>query len=118
MCKKAVIRVLEIVGGPICVAAEDGQIIYDRIAPLIRDGQKVMLSFQGVEILIPAFLNVAVSRLYSEFTEEQIRESLLICDISSRDLNLLTYAMNSSKAYFENREAYDRAWKEVVGDEE
>lgn len=118
MCKEAVIRVFEIVGGPICVAAADGQIIYDRIAPLIRKGQKVILSFEGVEILIPAFLNAAIGRLYSDFTEKQIWETLSICDISSEHLNFVTYAMNNSRAYFENREAYDRAWKEVVGDEE
>jgi hypothetical protein len=45
MPDEIVVRVFDIVGGPVCVSAEDGQTVHERIAPLLRDGHKAALSF-------------------------------------------------------------------------
>lgn len=49
------IRVVDLVG-PICVSTDDGQRIYDTIAPLLRTGRPVALSFAGITTVIAAFL--------------------------------------------------------------
>lgn len=118
MSKEIILRVFDIVGGPICVSTDDGQAVYDKIQPMIRGGQKVVLSFDQVEILVPAFLSSAVGRLYGEFTEEQIRETLIVRDMPSDDVAILEFAMKHAKAYFENPEAYSRACKEEMDEED
>ncbi|MBI4682688.1 MAG: STAS-like domain-containing protein [Nitrospirae bacterium] len=118
MNNEIIVRVYDIVGGPLCVSADDGQKVYDKIAPLLRDGQKVALSFFQVKTMISAFLNAAVGQLYSEFTEDQIRERILVKDIDPEDLELLKRVVDNAKVYFRNREKFDEAWKEEVGDEE
>jgi hypothetical protein len=118
MSKEAIIRVFEIVGGSLCVSSEDGQIIHDKIAHLIREGHKVVVSFDRVETLISAFLNAAIGQLYGEFTEEQIRSSLSVRDMAPEDMALLKRVVDNAKAYFKNRSSFDQAWKEEVGDEE
>ena len=44
MTQPITVRVYDIVGGPFCVAAGDGQRLHDKIAPLLRAGQPIMLS--------------------------------------------------------------------------
>lgn len=118
MSKEAIIRVFEIVGGPLCVSSEDGQVVHDKIAHLIREGHKVVVSFDRVETLISAFLNAAIGQLYGEFTEEQIRSSLSVRDMAPEDMALLKRVVDNAKVYFKNRPSFDQAWKEEVGDEE
>ena len=118
MNTETVISVFDIVGGPLCVSAEDGQLVHDKIAPFIRDHQPIVVSFTGITTLITAFLNVAIGQLYGEFTEEQIRELLTVRGLAPEDIDLLIRSNNNAKNYFKNRQAYDQAWKEEVGDEE
>lgn len=112
------VRVYDIVGGPLCVSAEDGQKVYEKIAPLIEQGHKVVLSFEQVGTMISAFLNAAVGQLYGKFTEEEIRERFTVQDMDQEDLTLLKRVVDNAKVYFKSPQAFDQAWKEEVGDEE
>ena len=112
------VRIFDIVGGPLCVSAEDGQKVYEKIYPLVREGHKVVLSFDQIEIIISSFLNSAIGQLYEKFTEEQIREQLTVRDMDQEDLTLLKRVVENAKAYFRNPKEFDQAWKEEIGDEE
>ncbi len=37
------VRVTDIIGSSLCVSADDGQLVFDKIAPLMRDGKKIIL---------------------------------------------------------------------------
>lgn len=113
-----VVRVYDIVGGPLCVSADDGQKVYDKIAPLLSDGNKVVLSFDKVETMISAFLNAAVGQLYGVLTESKVRELLAVQDMANEDKALLKRVVDNAKVYFSNRKEFDKAWKEETGDEE
>lgn len=112
------VRVFDIVGGPLCVSADDGQRVHDKIAPLLKDGQPVVLSFEQVETLISAFLNAAIGQLYGEFPEERIRELVSVRDMDNEDQAVLKRVVDNAKSYFKAPREFDQAWKEEVGDEE
>lgn len=119
MDEPLIARISSIVGGPLCVSAEDGQRVHDKIAPMLDAGRKVQLSFEGVETMISAFLNAAVGQLYGHMREEQIRELLSVTDMKGEDVALLRRVVQNAKRYFANREKYDTAWKdEVANDQE
>jgi hypothetical protein len=118
MKDEIVVRVYDIVGSPICVSADDGQKVYDKIEPLLRDGHKVALSFDKVGTMISLFLNAAIGQLYGVFPEERIRELLSVQDVSKEDLVLLKRVVDNAKSYFANRKEFDQAWNEEAGDEE
>jgi len=118
MNDKIVARVFDIVGGSLCVSADDGQAVHDKIAPLLREGRNVVLSFERVETIISAFLNAAIGQLYGEFSDERIRELLSVRDMTSEDLSLLKRVVDNAKVYFKHPKQFDQAWKEEVGDEE
>jgi len=118
MSDPVTVRVFDIVGGPLCVSADDGQRVYDKIVPLLGEGKKVALSFEQVETLISAFLNAAIGQLYSKFPEDKIRELLAVCDMDDEDIVVLKRVIENAKAYAKNPKRFDQAWKEEVGDEE
>ena len=118
MSKETFIRVVDIVGGPICASTDDGQKLYDEIAPLVRKGSNVLLSFDQVKHLIPVFFNAAIGKLYEEFPEARIHQSISFHDLPAGWEEFSRHLMDRAKDYFENREAYDRAWKEEMGEED
>ena len=115
MTVPVVIRVFDFTGGPFAVSAEDGQRVRDQIAPLLRGGKPVALSFSGIDTIIAAFLSSAVGQLYGEFPEDHI-QSLLDCrDIQTGDRALLDRVIRNAKAYYANPMAFDDAWQQETG---
>lgn len=112
------IRIRDVLGGPLAVSTEDGQALHDRIAPLLRAGQRVALVFDGMEITTPTFLNAAVGQLYGEFEHGQIRALLSVRDAAPADLALLKRVVENSKGYFANRSACVGAGAVALGDDE
>jgi len=106
------------VGGGLCVSSDDGQLVHDKIAELLRKKHKVTISFENVDTLISAFLNAAIGQLYGEFPEEEIRTYLSVENMVPEDKALLKRVIDNAKIYFENRKNYDAAWKIEVNDEE
>jgi hypothetical protein len=113
------LKIYEIVGGPIWVAAEDGQKVYEKIVAAFRAGRAVQLSFANRGNLITTFLNTAIGQLYKgDYQEDFLRTNLVPVDITDEDKKLFDRVIENSKRFFANRPAYDSAWKEEVGDEE
>ena len=111
------IRIFDIVGG-LCVSSDDGQLVHDKIAELLRKKYKVIISFKDVDTLISAFLNAAIGQLYDEVSEEDIREYLSVENMNPEDMALLKRVIDNAKIYFKNRKQFDEAWKIEVNDEE
>ncbi len=78
----------------------------------------MVLSFEDVEIIISAFLNASVGRLYGEFPEETIRKFLSYEGLQKDDLDMLKRVVDNAKKYFSNPLDYDRAWTEEIGPED
>jgi hypothetical protein len=118
MAEPITIRILDVTGNNLAVSAEDGQMVHDKVAVVLREGRGVRLSFQGIDTVISAFLNAAIGQLYGEFSEETIRELLKIEEMAPEDLVLLKRVVDNAKRYFANRQTFDKAWQEEVGDDE
>ena len=108
-------QVYGIVGSSLCVATEDGQKVFDQIAPILRHGHSVELSFLNVEIMTTAFLNAAIGQLYGQFKEETINSLLIVQDLLPEDEALLALVKKSSKRYFEDPDRYDRDFQDALG---
>jgi len=109
------LSIFEIVGSPLCVASSDGQKVYDRLAPILKEGRKVELSFHNITVLTSAFLNAAVGQLYGEFSEGHIRSLLTVQDMQPDDLSLLKRVVDTAKQYFKDPRKFDQAVREILG---
>ena len=98
----AEISVREVVGSEICVATSDGDRVYKRLAASLKKGQKIDLSFRGVEMLTTAFLSAAVGRLYGKFPQKQVQKLLTAKDMEHDDRLLLSLAVRGAIWYYED----------------
>ncbi len=117
MQKEMVISIFEIVGSPLCVASNDGQKVYERLAAALKDGRSVSLSFHNISTLTSAFLNAAIGQLYGGFSEDQIRSLLKVQDMQPDDIALLKRVVETAKQYFNDPQKFDQAVRDVLGDE-
>jgi hypothetical protein len=117
MATPVMIRIFEVVGSPLCVASDDGLKVYQQIASVLKEGRKAQVSFQNVESLTSAFLNAAIGQLYGEFSEQQIKSSLKVMEMTREDLALLKRVVDTAKVYFKNREEMTKARNEALGDD-
>ena len=112
------LKIFEIVGSEYCVAADDGQKVYDQIALALDKGLKVRISFQNVERLTSAFLNVAIGQLYGKYPEDMLRAHLSAVEIEPDDRALLKRVTDTAKLYFKDPARFDQIRKQVMGDDE
>lgn len=116
--EKIKINVIETAGENCCVAACDGQKIYEKVAAAFSENKKVELSFAGTSDLTPAFLNSAVGQLYGHFSVELIEDNLSFAGISEEDEAILKRIVERAKTYFGHEQSYKKALKEVLEDED
>ena len=64
------------------IDAEEGQQIYDLILKAFLDSKKVILSFDSMEVLSDEFLQSAVGQLYKNYSHAEIKENMVIENIS------------------------------------
>jgi len=112
------IRVFDIVGGPRGIDAADGQKVYEEVLAALKDGRKVRLSFDGIRMVITAFLNESVGKLYGALAAEQIDELLEIVDLLPPFQTSLEKSVEWSKAYYADPERMERALREDLDDAE
>lgn len=118
MMRPVTVLVYDLVGGPLCVSADDGQLLHDEIFPLLQRGTPVVLSFERVDTIISAFLNAAIGQLYGEFPYERVDRMLSATELSADDKEIWQLVVDNAKAYFERPADFDRAWREELGGED
>jgi len=114
MAEPVFISVRDIVGGPLCVATEDGDRVRERIAPPLREGRRIVLSFAEVEMVIPAFLSSAIGQLYGEFSEAQVDSLVVVQDLRERNQPIIETSRLWAKAFYRDPVAYEKTIQEVL----
>lgn len=111
MDKRITIKVADLIGSPLCIAAEDGQKVFEKVKELLKGGKPVTVSFDRVNMLISLFLNVAIGQLYGSFREDDIRTKLQVEGLSGDDMELLKRVVDNAKRYYATPKQYDAAWQ-------
>ena len=76
------IHVESVLGKVEAVNAKEGQEIYDLILKAFFQNNKVILSFDNMEVLSEDFLQSAVGQLYKNYSHAEIKEYMSIVNIS------------------------------------
>jgi hypothetical protein len=111
------IQVPDFTGCPFAVSAEDGQRLHDAIAPALKEGKPVALSFGGIETIIAAFLGAAVGQFYGEMAYGDVDALLSTRFLDGEQMETLKRVAANSKRYYENPAAFDQAWAETAEDD-
>ena len=111
------INIVSTIGNNICVAAEDGQKVYDAIFKGLQEGKNIEISFKGIEDLTSLFLNAAIGQLYNEFEDDELKKRLSVIDTSPQDLETLKRSVERAKEYFKDPERFHSATDEILGED-
>lgn len=79
-----VIRALDIVRQ--CYTQDDGMKVFNEILPRLKQGERVELSFEGVETVPSSFINTALIHLLDVVTFDTIKSNLRFVD-TTRQIN-------------------------------
>lgn len=112
------LKIYEVVGSSLCVASQDGQIVFEQINQALKDGKRVRISFQNVESLTSAFLNAAVGQLYGFFDHDLLKENMSVTEIEKDDLALLKRVIDTAKQYFKDPAVIEAVRKEAMGEDD
>jgi len=110
-------KVVEFIGSPLCISADDGQKIFEQIESLLKAGNRVVISFENVTMIVSLFLNVAIGQLYSSFTDEEVRSNVSVDGLANDDVELLRKVVINAKKYYANLRQYDLAWRVEESDD-
>jgi hypothetical protein len=110
------ISIYAITGDPFCVATDDGEKVFEQIKKIILKNRTVELSFLNVEMLTSAFLNTAIGKLYGEFDEEKIKNSILLSDIRDEDKLLLKRVVDTAKSYYKDPDQFEASINKIMED--
>lgn len=112
------VNIFSIVGQKDCTLPEDGDKVYKTIQKILQENKKAVLSFLHVNKLTTAFLNNAIGRLYGEFSEQKIKESLSVEDLSDGGKARIKRVTTNAKNHFSNPEKVKASIQEILGEED
>ena len=71
--------------GNLAVSNNDGEILHTEIEKALVSGSRVIVDFNGVDVVIAQFLNAAIAALYENHGSEELKEKLVITGLKSTD---------------------------------
>ena len=96
------------------ITYEDGEKVYALIFQALTEEKKVILDFQGITLVIPAFLHAAIGELYKDFDNDFLNSHLTFINIEETNKALLDMTMELAQEYFSNPEVFERAIKNTL----
>lgn len=85
------------------VSAKDGDQVYESIVANFDARMPIILDFSGIELIITAFLNNSIGRLYFKYSSEQIKELLRIENLDPTEVGLLKLVIDRAKDRYEKK---------------
>ncbi len=110
------IKIYSIAGSEFCVEAHDGEKVFTLISKALKEKKKVEISFQNVALLTTAFLNSAIGKLYKDFSEQEIKASLSVKEITQSGAVSLKRVVETAKAFYKNPDALRESVNKILGE--
>jgi len=112
------IDIFSIVGQKNCTLPEDGDKVFRALERGLKEEKQILISFKNVEKLTTAFLNNAIGKLYKDFDEEKIKQSLSVVELSDSGKVRLKRVVNNAKNYFKNPDRMRESIREILGEDD
>jgi transcriptional regulator len=110
------VKVKDIINSELAVSTENGDKVFEMIDALLQRKESVELDFIGVSIMITAFLNAAIGRLYSkkEYTGDFLNQNLKLINVAEEDRVLFKDVIERAKEYFANKVDFEKNSNDAI----
>src|SRR5690554_3624376 len=108
--------VKDIINCPLAVSTEKGERVFQAIDDYLQIDDKVVIDFKVIYLMIMAFLNAAIGKLYGikNYTSEFLNQHIYLENVASEDRSLFKDVIERAKEYFENKESFDKNANEAI----
>lgn len=115
------IVIAEIIQSDVAIDTADGDLVHDRIEEILSDrsagNPKIRISFRGLKLITPSFLNSAIGALYEANSAQFLRESLSIVEAEPDDLARVKRVVERAQEYFKNPSLHDSIVESVMNED-
>jgi len=110
------LKIKELIGTDLAVSTENGQKVYLEIEHSLNSHEKIALDFEGISLIITAFLNAAIGSLFREnkYTPEFLNENVFLTNVDSNDAHLFIEVINRAKEYFSDKEFIEKNNQDTI----
>jgi len=112
------VSIFNIVGQEDCTLPEDGDKVYMVLKRVLNEDKKALISFKNIDKLTTAFLNNAIGKLYNEYSQDKIKNSLHLEDMKDSYKVRLKRVVINAKNYFNNPAKMKESIKEILGEDD
>ena len=99
------LRIRDFLSNNLAVSAVDGDKVFEKIKESFERDEEVTLDFEGITLVITAFLNSAIGKLYGSYDEDKVRQLLDIQNLDQEELLLLKLVIDRAKLRFSDDES-------------
>jgi len=121
MTSTAEIAIADIIHSDVAIDTADGDLIHDRIEHILAAGTtpqtKIRISFRGLRLVTPSFLNSAIGALYRDNSAETLRQCLSIVDAQPDDLARVKRVVDHAQEYFKNPSLHSKIVESVMNED-
>lgn len=110
------LSVKDIINSPLAVSTEKGEMVFKTINSHLQKNEKVIVDFKGIDLMITAFLNAAIGKLYGNknYSSPFLNDYIKIENVESEDIALFKDVIERAKEYFENKKAFENDANEML----
>lgn len=98
------------------ITPDEAEPILNKEIEAFKNGNNVILDFEGVEMLTTAFLNVVIGNLYENHTSEELNAMLKLVNYDEPTAIRIKKVTDNAKAFYKNAEEYSNVVKEVINE--
>jgi len=111
------VNIRDIIESEIAISPRTGDILYHYLDTAISKGEKIVLDFEGIEMMTTAFLNVAIGQLYHKYKPEELNTSISLKNIQKEDISLFQKVISRAKDYFRDQKSFNQKMNDHYSDE-
>lgn len=98
-----ILKIRDIIGSEYAVSTEHGEQILSRIKELLNQNENIEISFDGVDIIISAFLNRILGDLYADYPAEIIEKMITFKDTNKNIDDLIILVKRTAKEFYNKK---------------
>jgi hypothetical protein len=100
--------------GPHCVGVEEGEVLFNKIFPILKNNGKVCLDFSGVQTITSSFLNASIGTLVGQLDVDYLRSGIKYEGLQEDDQQLIELVIRNAKEHFAKTDSLKKAEEDII----
>jgi len=97
------LNIKEAIGSDYAASSDKAEIIAKLIRTSLNNNEKIVISFKDINVVLTAFLNIAIGDLYRDYTKEKIESSISFIDCNENIKRSIELTKETAEKFYRNK---------------